>query len=221
MEEARGTPDPLAAKRHQMVKAQLRARGIRDERVLRAMEQVPRERFLPPECANEAYEDRALGVEHGQTISQPFIVAYMTEQLRVGGQNRILEVGTGTGYQTAILSLLGRVVFTVERIPALLEHAQEALNKLELNNIQFKLGDGTLGWTEQAPFDRIIVTAGGPDVPPALIEQLADPGRLIAPAGPPEGQYLVLVIREHGQLTRKELIGCRFVPLLGVEGWRP
>jgi protein-L-isoaspartate(D-aspartate) O-methyltransferase len=194
----------------------LRHEGIRDERVLAAMAQVPRERFLPEELQRHAEDDRPLPIGHGQTISQPFIVAYMTAALHLRGGERVLEVGTGSGYQTAILAHLAEEVFSVEIVPELAERARSLLQKqLGLANVRLRTGDGALGWPEEAPFDRVIVTAAAPAVPPDLVGQLAPGGRMILPVGDaPEGQVLRLLDRApDGALTETDLLGVRFVPL--------
>jgi protein-L-isoaspartate(D-aspartate) O-methyltransferase len=205
-----------------MVRHQLRNRGIRSEEVLRIMGTVPREHFLPPGQEREAYLDRALPLCHGQTISQPYMVAAMTEALELTGEERVLEVGTGSGYQTAILSYLAETVYSVERLAPLLELAQSALEGLGIGNVRFKLGDGTLGWEEQAPFHRILVTAGSPrPAPPSLLRQLSpDRGQLVIPLGDRQIQELVRITREGESYREDALLSCRFVPLLGEEGWQ-
>jgi protein-L-isoaspartate(D-aspartate) O-methyltransferase len=194
----------------------LRRRGISDEAVLRAMDQVPREHFVAPEFIESAYADHALPIACGQTISQPYVVAYMTEQLRVEPQHRVLEVGTGSGYQAAILSRLAREVVSVERYRTLAETARQRLKTLGYANVTIIVGDGFAGAPEYAPFDRIIVTAAAEDVPPALIEQLGANGKIVLPIGPRNGtQHIVkLTKKEGGALEREDLIAVRFVPLL-------
>ena len=205
-----------------MVEADLRRRGIRDPRVLEAMTAVPRHRFVPEQERPHAYEDRALPLEKGQTISQPYMVAFMTEALRVGPEHRVLEIGTGSGYQTAVLARLAREVFTVERLPELQADARALLEGLGLGNVRFRVGDGSLGWPEHAPYDRILVTAGAPAVPPALERQLApDGGVLVIPVGDAEVQELVVLTRDGERWSSTPLLGCRFVPLVGDEGWQP
>jgi protein-L-isoaspartate(D-aspartate) O-methyltransferase len=194
----------------------LRHEGIRDERVLAAMAQVPRERFLPEDLQRHAEDDRPLPIGHGQTISQPFIVAYMTAALHLRGAERVLEVGTGSGYQTAILAHLAEEVFSVEIVPELAGRARSLLHgQLGLANVRLRTGDGALGWPEEGPFDRVIVTAAAPAVPPALAGQLAPGGRMILPVGDaPDGQVLRLLDRApDGALTETDLLGVRFVPL--------
>jgi len=197
----------------------LRRQGIRDKRVLNALERIPRESFINASFRKQAYEDHALPIECGQTISQPFIVAYMTEQLQVGDRMKVLEVGTGSGYQAAVLSKLCRRVYTVERYRTLLRDAVRRFEDLHLHNITAKAGDGNEGWIEQAPFDRIIVTAAAPSVPPKLVEQLKPGGLMIVPVGAPGGrgeQHLVRIERTEEGVRREELMPVRFVPL--VEG---
>lgn len=215
-----GRDDAGLLARRRMIFDDIYRRGIRDERVLQAMEDVPRERFLPPELQDAAFEDRALPIGAGQTISQPYIVAYMTEQLDVTPQSRVLEIGTGSGYQTAILARLAREVYTLERIDRLSESASRRLEALGVANVRFRCGDGTLGWPDAAPFDRILVTAAGPKVPPALLNQLDDGGILIAPIGDEPDQRLVKVHRHGPSLIETPLIAVRFVRLIGESGWK-
>ncbi len=210
------TPDPA---RTRMVDEQLRARGISDEQVLRIMSEIPRERFLPPDCASQAYDDRALPIDCGQTISQPYIVALMTSLLEIRDDHRVLEVGTGTGYQTAILSQLAGRVFTMERIGQLLESARKRLSGLGVDNVEFLETDGSEGWPEFAPFDRIIVTAAAPDVPDPLVGQLCEGGRMVLPVGPVGDQVLTLVERRSGRVVERPGIAVRFVKLLGSQGY--
>ncbi|MGB3745808.1 MAG: protein-L-isoaspartate(D-aspartate) O-methyltransferase [Xanthobacteraceae bacterium] len=194
----------------------LRRRGISDQAVLRAMEEVPRENFVAPGFTDSAYADQALPIDCGQTISQPFVVAYMTEQLEVGPQHRILEIGTGSGYQAAVLSRLAREVVTIERYRTLADSAHERLQMLGYTNVTVRLGDGMAGAPDLPPFDRIMVTAAAEDVPDALVAQLAAGGKLVLPVGPRhDAQYLVKLTKQaNGKLTREELIAVRFVPLL-------
>jgi protein-L-isoaspartate(D-aspartate) O-methyltransferase len=194
----------------------LEAMGIRSPLVLEAVAQLDRGRFVVPELRREADADHPLAIGFGQTISQPFIVAYMTERLDLHGEERVLEVGTGSGYQTAVLALLARSVYSVEIIPELAERARAVLrDELALTNVWLRVGDGAQGWPEEAPFDRILVTAAGPEVPPALLEQLAPGGRMILPVGPdPGGQVLRTVDRlEGGTVVEHDLLPVRFVPL--------
>ena len=197
---------------------QLAEMGIRDPRVLKAMAEVPRHLFVPPALRCDAEANRPLPIGQGQTISQPFIVAYMTEALELGGSERVLEVGTGSGYQAAVLSLLAREVFSIEIVPELAAGAAELLLRtLALPNVRLRVGDGHLGWPEAAPFDRVLVTAAPAEIPPALIAQLAPGGRLVVPVGAdPEVQQLELVVRGvDGVTTTTHLIPVRFVPLTG------
>jgi len=197
---------------------QLAEMGIRDPRVLRAMAEVPRHLFVPPALRRDAEANRPLPIGQGQTISQPFIVAYMTEALALGGSERVLEVGTGSGYQAAILALLAREVFSIEIVPELAAAAAELLLRtLALPNVRLRAGDGHRGWPEAAPFDRVLVTAAPAEIPPALIAQLAPGGRLVVPVGAdPEVQQLELVVRGvDGVTTTTHLIPVRFVPLTG------
>jgi len=194
----------------------LRRRGISDRAVLRAMEDVPREKFVASEFTQTAYADQALPIACGQTISQPFVVAYMTEQLELGPDHRVLEIGTGSGYQAAVLSRLAREVVTIERYRTLADSARERLKTLGCDNVTVRLGDGMAGAPDLAPFDRIMVTAAAEDVPDALVAQLAEGGKMVLPVGPRhDAQYLIKFSKAAGgQLTREELIAVRFVPLL-------
>jgi protein-L-isoaspartate(D-aspartate) O-methyltransferase len=193
----------------------LRRRGIADAAVLRAMDEVPRERFVAREMAGNAYADHALPIDCGQTISQPYVVAYMTEQLGVLPHHRVLEVGTGSGYQAAVLSRLAREVVSIERYRTLAEQARGRLHDLGYDNAEVIVGDGLAGVPDRAPFDRILVTAAAADVPQALVEQLGEGGVMMLPLGPHEGpQYIVKLTRTPSELKRETLIGVRFVPLL-------
>jgi protein-L-isoaspartate(D-aspartate) O-methyltransferase len=193
----------------------LRQRGISDQAVLRAMDDVPREHFVTAELTDSAYADQALPIACGQTISQPYVVAYMTEQLDVEPQHRVLEVGTGSGYQAAILSRLAREVVSIERYRTLADTARERLQTLGYSNVTVIAGDGFAGAPEQAPFDRVIVTAAGEEVPDALVEQLGEDGKMVLPLGPRNGtQHIVKLSKTAGGLTRQTLIAVRFVPLL-------
>ena len=194
----------------------LRRRGISDQAVLRAMEEVPREHFVAPALTDNAYADQALPIACGQTISQPYVVAYMTEQLEVEPQHRILEIGTGSGYQAAILSRLAREVVSIERYRTLADTARERLKTLGYSNVTILTGDGFAGAPERAPFDRIIVTAAAEEVPDALVDQLAEGGKMVLPLGPRNGtQHIVKLLKAAGGgLTRQNLIAVRFVPLL-------
>jgi len=196
-----------------MVETQLRARGLRDARVLEAMAGVPRHLFIPEGLESRAYSDEPLPIGEGQTISQPYIVAYMTAALGLEGEERVLEIGTGSGYQTAVLASVAREVWTVEVVPALAERARTILDGLGFKNVKYLVGDGARGWPGEAPFDAIMVTAAPPTVPPALEAQLAPGGRMIVPVGR-EFQELVLVRRGPSGLTREHLLPVRFVPLI-------
>lgn len=207
--------DEFEPLRNQMVEEQLARRGIENELVLTVMRRIPRERFVPQSLESQAYLDRALGTELGQTISQPYIVAYMTEQLDLHPQHRVLEIGTGTGYQTAILARLAARIFTIERLPALSESAEIRLTEMGITNVEYRCSDGTAGWPTAAPFDRILVAAAAPAIPAALVEQLADGGRLILPVGDIDSQRLVLVDRDGSKTIERSLIGVRFVKLIG------
>jgi protein-L-isoaspartate(D-aspartate) O-methyltransferase len=207
----------LAAARNRMVERQLRARGVRDERVLEAMRRVPREAFLPPHLAADAYDDCALPIDCGQTISQPVIVAMMTEALQLSGDERVLEIGTGCGYQAAVLAELAAAVYSIERHAELSRQAGERLAELDYRNVFLRVGDGSRGWPEEAPFDRIIVTAAADECPPALWEQLVEGGILVGPFGPSFEQSLCEVHKIAGQPQSKTLTGCRFVPLIASE----
>jgi len=200
--------------RRRMVARQLAGRGIRDCRVLAAMACVPREWFLPPHLASAAYEDAPLPIGSGQTISQPLIVALMTEALAPRRRDRVLEIGTGSGYQTAILARLAGRVYTIERLPDLLVEAEERFRRLGLSNIETRLGDGAAGWPEHAPFQGIIVTAAAPSVPTPLTEQLAPGGRLVIPIGDLASQELVILQRGPAGLVERRAGGVRFVPLI-------
>jgi protein-L-isoaspartate(D-aspartate) O-methyltransferase len=204
----------FAAARESMVERQLRARGIRDSRVLDAMRRVPREAFLPEEIAHEAYLDCALPIDCEQTISQPVIVAMMTEALALSGNEKVLEVGTGSGYQTALLAELAAEVFSIERHGDLSRQAEARLKQLGYRNVSLRTGDGSLGWPEEVPFDRIIVTAAADVCPPALWEQLREGGILVGPFGSPAEQTLYEIHKVGGKPRSKVLTGCRFVPLV-------
>jgi len=212
-------PPNFAAPRQRMVAHQIRARGIRDLRVLEAMECIPREQFVLDGCQGQAYEDHPLGIGFGQTISQPYMVALMTEALELAGGERVLEIGTGSGYQTAILADLSAEVYTVERMAELAEAARDRLTAMGYTNVHFRAGDGTLGWPEAAPFDRILVTAGAPDVPQTLTQQLAEGGLLVIPVGDEFSQDLLRVRRHGERLLRESLCRCVFVKLVGEQGW--
>jgi protein-L-isoaspartate(D-aspartate) O-methyltransferase len=211
--------DDRAAEREEMVRTQLARRGIRSEAVLEAMRQVPRERFVPEAISGQAYRDSALPIECEQTISQPYMVALMTELLELQPEHCVLEIGTGTGYQTAILARLARHVFTVEWHLRLMNAAVERLERLGCENVTFRCGDGSVGWPEHAPYNGIIVTAGAPDVPEPLCEQLVIGGRLVMPIGELANQVLVRVCRTESGCQREQHLSCRFVKLMGEQGW--
>ena len=203
-----------------MVESQLKARGILNPPVLEAMASVPREDFLPEDRRSWAYRDRAVPLGLGQTVSQPYIVATMTEALRLGPEDRVLEVGTGSGYQTAVLSSIASVVFSVERLGDLQSEAEERLSALGISNVRFRVGDGSLGWPDEAPFDAVIVTAGAPSVPPALKQQMTEEGgRLVIPVGSRHEQSLIRYTRTGNEYVTERLMNCAFVPLVGSEGW--
>lgn len=207
------------ALRNQMVDQQLIPRGIRDEEVLLAFRKVPRHRFVPSQCIASAYGDHPLSIGKGQTISQPYMVALMTECLKLKGTERVLEIGTGSGYQAAILAELAKEVCSVERIEALATHAAETLRDLGYGNIKIKVGDGTLGWKEFSPYNGITVTAASPSIPESLIEQLADEGRIAIPVGGKFSQMLTLVEKIKGKVKTTDVDSCIFVPLIGQYGW--
>ncbi len=202
-----------------MIETQIHRRGIHDQRVLDAMMAVPRQQFIPDSVRAAAYEDRALPIGHEQTISQPYIVAYMTQQLAIEPDHRVLEIGTGTGYQTALLALLAGQVFTVERISALKERAANNLASLDLDNVTMAVGDGSVGLPAHAPFDRILATAAAPNVPDPLMDQLVDGGVLVIPVGSGAEQTIVRVVREKGRTIETPMLACRFVKLIGQAGW--
>jgi protein-L-isoaspartate(D-aspartate) O-methyltransferase len=204
----------------QMIRQQVIERGITDPRVLDALRSVPRDRFFKEDLADEAYADRAAPIGHGQTISQPYMVALMSERLDVKLDHKVLEIGTGSGYQSAILARLCREVYSIERVKPLLDAAFHRLGELNIRNVHFRLGDGTLGWKELAPFDRILIAAGAPVIPQhLLLEQLIDGGLAVLPVGPEDEQMLVLVRREGMKLHSEDVCPCRFVKLIGLEGW--
>lgn len=205
-------------KRQQLLLS-LRNAGVRDERVLDALSATPREFFIDPSFQSLAYEDRALGIGFGQTISQPLMVGVMTQELQLHGSERVLEIGTGSGYQTAILARLASQVYSIERYPQLAYLAAYRLNQLGITNVAIYVGDGSLGWVEQAPYDRILVTAASPALPRRLFLQLAYGGIMVAPVGTREHQDLLFIKRTVGQPEIHNLGGCLFVPLVGEEGW--
>lgn len=209
-----------AIARRLMVERQIVARGIQDFRVIEAMKRVPRHRFVEEALWNQAYGDYPLPIGEKQTISQPYMVALMTQSLELRGGEKILEIGTGSGYQAAILSQIVSRVYSVERIPALARRARLVLDSIGCRNVNIKLSDGSIGWENEAPFDGIVVTAGSPQVPAHYLEQLAVGGRLIIPVGDRDNQILKRIVRCGLQEYREEdLLDCRFVPLIGKDGW--
>lgn len=197
----------------------LQDKGIKDLAVLRAFDQVPRHLFVPPTVRHRAYEDSALPIGSGQTISQPLIHARTLEYLALTGTEKVLEIGTGSAFQTALLSSLTEQVFSIERFPALLDRARQLISQLKCNNVSLLLGDGTLGWREYGPYDAIVVSAGAPHVPPALEAQLAEGGRLLIPIGDQEEQMLILFTKRDKVLEKRDIGPVRFVPLIGAGGW--
>jgi protein-L-isoaspartate(D-aspartate) O-methyltransferase len=209
--------------RLRMVETQIKARGIKDERVLMAMATIPRHLFVDEGLIEQAYSDGPLPIGEHQTISQPYIVALMTETLGLKGRERVLEIGTGSGYQTAILASLADRVFSVERIAALATGARKILDRLNLYNVAIRVGDGSYGWSDEAPFDAIITTAAAPDIPQYLLEQLIPGGRMVVPAGGRDVQTLYKLTRSKEnpqEIIREDLGGCRFVSLIGESGWK-
>jgi len=208
--------------RKRMVQEQIVGRGITAPRVIETMLKIPRHLFVQDAMADQAYSDSALPIGEKQTISQPYMVALMTDLLELDGRDHVLEIGTGSGYQTAVLASLCRRVYTIERIRPLAMQARKVLDSLHLLNVNIKVGDGTLGWAEEAPFDAILVTAGAPAVPEALAAQLAPGGRLVIPVGNASDQTILRIRKEpDGSLLRETGVGCRFVPLIGQQGWQP
>ncbi len=207
--------------REQMVEFQLRRRGIKDQRVLEAMSRVPRHEFVPEQFQDLAYEDHPVQIGEGQTISQPYIVALMLESLRLLAEDIVLEVGTGSGYQTALLAELAKEVHSIERHRTLAATAKEVLARLGCTNAHITIGDGSQGIPGSAPYDAVVVSAAAPQIPPALFEQLKEEGRMIVPVGPPQDQELQLVRKISGEPETTILEGCRFVPLIGTHGYPP
>jgi protein-L-isoaspartate(D-aspartate) O-methyltransferase len=206
--------------RHQMVEQQLAGRGITDERVLQVMREVPRHQFVPEDLWDMAYRDTPLPIGYSQTISQPYIVAYMTQMLQLTPDDRVLEVGTGSGYQVAILSRLAEQVYTIERVEELAIRAEQVVKELGYDNITFRVGDGGYGWPEAAPFDAIIITAAAPEVPQPLVDQLAGGAPLLAPIGPTGYQELIRLTQQGERTQVENLVPVAFVPLVGEHGWR-
>jgi protein-L-isoaspartate(D-aspartate) O-methyltransferase len=206
--------------RSRMVDEQIAFRGVTDPRVLAVMGKVPRHEFMPEALRAQAYGDHAMPIGDGQTISQPYIVALMTELLELKGDERVLEIGTGSGYQAAVLAELCQKVFTIERVKTLADKARATLDRLGYKNVVMKVYDGTYGWKEMSPFDAIIVTAAAPGVPDTLVEQLKDGGRLVIPVGERYTQVLLKVIKSKSGMVTKTSIPCVFVPLIGAKGWK-
>jgi protein-L-isoaspartate(D-aspartate) O-methyltransferase len=211
--------DEFAAARRAMVENQIRKRGVTSQRVLDAMLSVPRHEFVPDQFRPDAYADKPLPIGEGQTISQPFMVGAMTEALELTGSERVLEIGTGSGYQSAVLSLLAREVISIESHTSLALAAQERLGRLGYANVHIHNGDGSLGFADAAPYDAILITAAAPEIPPLLASQLAEGGHLVIPVGSQENQELLQARKEDGKLYSRALFDCRFVPLLGRYGW--
>jgi len=202
-----------------MIEAQLKKRGISDERVLQTMGKVPRHLFVPQDSLASAYADSPLTIGEGQTVSQPYMVALMTQCLKLKGDEKVLEIGTGSGYQSAVLMELADSLYTIERIPGLAEKAKKTLLAVGYSQFHIKIADGTKGWHEEAPFDGIIVTAGAPDIPETLVNQLSEGGRLVIPVGTRFSQELYICIKEKGKCIKEKNTMCVFVPLIGKYGW--
>ncbi len=215
---ARTVDNELRGARQRLIET-LQSKGIRDLSVLRAIEMTPRHAFVPTGLRHRAYEDAPLPIGNGQTISQPWVHARYLEILHLTGKERVLEVGTGSGYQTVLLAHLASQVFSIERIPALLQQARENIRQAGVNNVSVLLGDGTIGWREYAPYDAILVGAGSPSIPQPLLDQLAEGGRLLIPIGDREEQKLIVAERRGGQIVKREEAPVRFVPLIGHHGW--
>ena len=211
--------DLYAPERRTMVESQLRSRGIHDERVLAAMLRVPRHEFVPEEYSSAAYADHPIPIDEGQTISQPFIVAVSLQALALKGTEKVLEVGTGSGYQTALLAVLARQVYSIERHAVLARDAEGTLAKLSFNNVKVIVGDGSNGFQEFAPYDAILVSAAAPGIPQSLFTQLGEQGRMVIPVGPQHAQELQLVRKQEEEPIVQVIEGCRFVPLIGAEGY--
>jgi len=214
--------DRYVKQRMRMVDSQIKSRGIREPRLLKAMETIPRHLFVDEALRDQAYNDNPLPIDERQTISQPYIVALMTEALELKGSEKVLEIGTGSGYQTAILADLAERVFSIERIASLANGARKLLDSLNYFNVAIRVGDGSYGWKEESPYDAIIVTAGAPNIPKILVEQLAVGGRLVMPIGSRHSQVLIKLTRQSddiNDLKKEDLGGCRFVDLIGDHGW--
>jgi len=210
--------DRFVAQRRQLIN-RLQERGIRDMGVLQAFDRVPRHLFVPQAVGHRAYEDSPLPIGFGQTASQPSLQALYMQLLQVGPNDKVLEIGTGSGFQTAVLALLADRVYSVERIRELSTRARDVLDGMRLSNVALLVGDGTIGWSRYAPYDAILVAAGGPEIPQPLMDQLADGGRMLVPVGTRDAQRLVLVRRAGDQFFSEEVLDCTFVPLLGRFGW--
>ena len=211
--------DPYRGERQAMIENQLRRRGIHDPRVLEAMLRVPRHEFVPESYRSQAYEDHPIPIGEEQTISQPFIVALSLQALSLNGSERVLEVGTGSGYQTALLASLAASVFSMERHRSLATAAQSTLTRLQYYNVHLAVGDGTQGWPEHAPYQAMLISAAAPAVPQSLLKQLSNMGKMVIPVGPPHAQQLQRVVKSNGTYLTQNLEGCRFVPLVGAEGY--
>ena len=211
--------DPYQAARLKMVQEQIAARGINDERLIAAMMKVPRHYFVPPHLQSRAYDDNALPIDADQTISQPYMVALMTYHLDLRGDEKVLEIGTGSGYQAALLAELAYRVYTIDRISKLAQKARSILEELGYDNIVVTSGDGTLGWSEYAPYDRIITTAAAPKIPNALFNQLKDGGKMVIPVGDRNSQTLKIIQRQGDEAKVLNSVACMFVPLVGKQGW--
>jgi protein-L-isoaspartate(D-aspartate) O-methyltransferase len=218
--QSQGVAPDFERARREMVVRQIHDRGIHAKRVLEAMQSVGRHLFVPTEFQSRAYADEPLPIGEGQTISQPFMVAAMADALSLEGEERVLEIGAGSGYQAAVLSLLAREVIAVEAQPLLAASARERLARLGYLNVRVEVGDGSLGWPPGANYAAILVTAAAPRVPPPLLDQLAENGRLVIPVGTVDQQELFRIVKRAGTITQKSLYACRFVPLLGRHGWR-
>ena len=212
--------DPWESARERMVATQIAARGVGDEKVLAAMRRVPRHLFVPAEVRGSAYSDYPLPIGHGQTISQPYIVAMMTSLLQIQPDDRLLEIGSGSGYQAAVLGILAREVISIERIPEVAQLAKKNLDDAGITNVTVVIGDGTLGFPGGAPYDGVLITAATPSIPSPLVEQLAEGGRIVAPVGSRDLQELVRLTRKGHDLIRESFGGVVFVPLLGEHGWK-
>lgn len=211
--------DPYPGERQAMIENQLRRRGIHDPRVLEAMLRVPRHEFVPETYRSQAYEDHPIPIGEEQTISQPFIVALSLQALSLNGSERVLEVGTGSGYQTALLASLAASVFSMERHRSLAMTAQSTLTRLQYYNVHLAVGDGTQGWPEHAPYQAMLISAAAPAVPQSLLTQLSNRGKMVIPVGPPHAQQLQLVVKSDADYLTQNIEGCRFVPLVGAEGY--